>query len=349
MDRAAAVAHDDHVADLLARIGAADSESIPIYQTGDAAHHRNNQAHVQAIAAHRSSLQRQGGYQPEYDAVDESTHPIPLPDLVATDKQSGRKLKWGEIVQKASALPNGLPVKHQSTIAPPKEVYAEARANPDLNYARAFNMAYDGPTGAIAKVYRMVDGSHRVGGGNELEWYHENGMVARSENNGDHVFGWGIYTTVNGLSKTASGYGPYCVIGEYHTGRTITKSDLVNKVVPRYRASPEHQADKQKWSQAGAHQSSEALWSAAAAWAGYSTISDDYGGSPMLVAVDPARFKTQTIVDTRNGNRGVTVKGYQYRDATSDEQSTSRSSEWYAPDNASDNRPEGWRGQARTQ
>lgn len=251
------------------------------------------------------------------------------PNLVAPG------LKWGELVQRADNLPVGTPIAHGATKTPPPEVYDEARKNPDLNYARAFNMGYDGPTGMVINVYH---GSKAQFAGGILS------TGIRPGNSGDNVFGHGIYTVVNGTSSVPSAYnGGALVQMEAHTGRVIDYYELKNKILPAWKA-----ANPAEWQQMRGS-SVEGHMTAAALWAGYSSIAVDYStGNPTLVIVDPARVRVTSVTDGKG--KGITVKALHgnvtSQTLTKDEVTTPKGNVHYVP--VKNGVPQGFNGNART-
>lgn len=243
----------------------------------------------------------------EIDSMDSASRPVslplpkkprtpkvgtsPQPDLVAPG------LKWGEIVQRHEQIPVGGTVPYNSTKVPPKEVYDEAHKNPDLNYARAFNMGYDGPTGKIITVYHGTNPTAAAG-------ILSTGIHAGKS--GDNVFGHGVYTVVNGAKSVPSNYVSGAVAQmEVHTGKVIDHDDLRHRVIPAWtRTNP---AEAKRLTTNRVHSSVEARYTAAALWAGYSTIAVDYGGSnPTLIILDPSRIRLKSMVD--GNHNGITLK-----------------------------------------
>lgn len=251
------------------------------------------------------------------------------PDLVAPGK------KWGELVQRTDDLPIGDQVPYDSTVVPPKEVYDEARQNPDLNYARAFNMAYDGPTGTITTAYHATSSSY-------LKAILSTGLRSGHTN----AFGHGIYSFVNGIDNMKpSGYASHdhIVQVELHTGRIVEYDDLQNNILP-------------KWKQANPSQSAilnhASKLTAAALWAGYSTISHKYySNEPIMVILDPARIRIKKVTDgSGNKFKGLSVKlqsgTVSFKDATAEEKNTPKTHEDYMP--LKRHKPQGFSGTPRT-
>lgn len=252
------------------------------------------------------------------------------PDLVAPG------LKWGEFVQRTDDIPVGEPVPYDSTKQPPSEVYREAEKNPDLNYARAFNMGYDGPTGLIVTAYH---GTNKTAAGGILS------TGIRAGNSGDNAFGHGVYAVVNGAYNIPSGYSSGAVVQmEVHTGRTISHDDLVSKVLPKWKQANPALAKKIGYSSHNAH------LTAAALWAGYSTIAVAYGykSNPTLVVLDPARIRLKSVVDSTHGGTTInTIHGkVTSKGLSAEEKSTTKGHPDYIT--VKNGVPKGWDGQPRT-
>lgn len=252
------------------------------------------------------------------------------PNLVAPGR------KWGELVQRVDNLPIGQPVPHNSTKTPPPEVYDEARQNPDLNYARAFNMGYDGPTGQVVSVYHGTNPTASAG-------IFSTGM--RPGTVGDNVYGHGIYVSVNGAKNVPGSYVAGAIVQmEVHTGRTVHHDELTRTIIPQWRAANPALAKKLRYS------SINAEYTAAALWAGYSTITMNYhGGQPALCILDPSRIRMKAAVDPKH--KGLTLKTLQGTvkspDLTTDEKNTPSHHHDYVKLKRG-NVAQGYTGQART-
>ncbi len=250
--------------------------------------------------------------------------------------------EWGELVQRTDNLPIGPQVPYNSTVTPPKEVYDEAHAHPDLNYARAFNMAYDGPTGQIITV------SHGVVDDRVAAKILNTGL--RPGSSGDNAYGHGIYCFLNGAGEMGSGYGQYAPIvqAEVHTGRVIDHKELENTVMPQWAAANPAEARK-----LGRGINNGKL-AAAALWAGYSSIMTPYtngNNEPIIIVLDPSRFRITTVSDSKgkkyagktlNTNAGPVT----FPKLTKDEIAVPTSDPGYVP--VSRGRPKGWSGPPRT-
>lgn len=266
----------------------------------------------------------------------------PKPDLVASG------LKWGELVQRADDLPVGEPVPYDSTVAPPQEVYDEARNNPELNYARAFNMGYDGPTGMV------VTGYHGAPQSNHRSKDVPAAILStglRPGNNSDNAFGHGVYMFVNGADKMTRNYSSENVVTlEVHTGRVISYEDLISNVMPKWKkANPQLERDiGNDYKASGIN----AAYTAAALWAGYSTIAKSYySGEPVLVVLDPARVRIKSVVGSRSsGYNGKTVNTpsgpVSFQALTKEEKSTPKGNPNHMPTKGGT--PQGWSGAPRT-
>lgn len=246
--------------------------------------------------------------------------------------------EWGEIVQREKDLPIGAQVPYGSTVRPPKEVYDEARKHPELNYARAFNMGYDGPTGQITTIYHGI------------ESYRDTKKIAeailntglRPGSNGNNVFGHGIYAFLNGANEMASNYSADTVLAvELHTGRTIDKYKLENDVVPKWEAANPAQARAMRGSTV------YGKLTAAALWAGYSSITMKYhGGEPAIVVLDPARVVIKEVVGSKSsGYKGKTLNTtnhgrVKFNDLTPDEKQTPVTHPEHIP--VTRGKPKGW-------
>ncbi len=266
------------------------------------------------------------------------TGPTPQPSLVAPG------LKWGELVQRTDKIPVGQPVPYDSTVVPPKEVYDEAHKNPDLNYARAFNMGYDGPTGKIVSGFHGTSGSHNPS-------ILQNGIWPGD--NGDNYYGHGVYVFVNGASEMTSYYTNNDIVHmEIHTGRVVEYKDLINKILPKWEKANPAEAKKMrsdhKLSGKNAH------YTAAALWAGYSTVATPYTNSsnePILIVLDPSRIRTRGIVGSRGGGyKGKTVKtptgNVKFPGLTPEEIKVPKSDPLHIP--VKGQMPQGWTGTPRT-
>ena len=263
----------------------------------------------------------------------------PAPYLVASG------CEWGELVQRTDSLPVGAPVPHGVTVTPPKEVYDEAHKNPDLNYARAFNMGYDGPTGQIVTIYHGID-PHNHNKDTIAAGILSSGF--RPGSSGDNAFGHGIYSFLNGADKMASNYASDTVVlAEVHTGRCINHDELVNKVYPQWQAAhPNIARDMANKSTVNAG------YTAAALWAGYSSITSKYyNGEPMIIVLNPARVRTKNVVGSRSGGyKGKKIKTptgtVKFKDLTADEKDTPKSHPEHVPTKGG--KPNGWSGTPRT-
>lgn len=275
---------------------------------------------------------------------------IPLPVKPATVSVGAEApylvapgVEWGELVQKTDNLPVGGQVPFNSTVTPPKEVYDEAYKHPELNYARAFNMAYDGPTGQIVQATHSID----KGGLATASAILNTGLRPGNVN----AFGHGVYTFLNGTDNIDSNYinEPAIVVIEAHLGRCIDHDELNNTVVPAYKKANPAEAKKLSSTNLG----SAAVKAAAALWAGYSTITDKYyGGDPIAVIIDPARIRMKSVVNGQNkGNKGLSIKTIngtvKSPDLTPDEKNIPKTSPNYMPLHKN-KKPNGWNGAPRT-
>lgn len=247
-------------------------------------------------------------------------------------------LKWGEKVQRVDQLPIGGTTPYNSMITPPPEVYDEARKNPDLNYARAFNMGYDGPTGTITTVYH---GTGKAGATGILS------TGIRAGNNGDNVFGHGVYVFANGADEMTSQYSAdHIVKMEVHTGRIIDHDTLEKTIVPAWK-----KAFPTKYAQLSGS-SVNSIKTEAALWAGYSTISlAYYSNEPALVIIDPARIRLTGAVGSKSGGyKGQTLNTLHGPVAslplTADEKKTPKGHVNYMP--LKNHVPQGFSGAPRT-
>jgi hypothetical protein len=333
LQKVAAIAQDDRTAELLMRAFQSDVSAIPGFRGAIDV----DRIGPRVLAALKQEIARQkaAGRLPPPDV------PVPTPPAMQTTAPPPNLvapgLRYGEIVQRATDVPVGDPTPYGATVEPPREVYDEAAQHPELNYARAFNMAYDGPTGRIVTVYHGTYDRPSV-----LQGITELGLKPGHHN----AFGHGVYTVVNGHHTIPSGYANGAVVVcELHTGRTISHDDAVTLAMQWAR---QHPAEARRLSY-------EEQITAAALAAGYTTIAVDYSiGHPTLVVLDPARLRIKTIT-TNDGKRGLTVqladgRVVSYRPATSSEISPQRGSPDYHDVLRSGRKvePAGYRGHART-
>ena len=206
--------------------------------------------------------------------------------------------EWGEYVQRTDNLPIGKPQPYGTAVEPPKEVYDEAHKHPDLNFARAFGMGYDGPTGQITTIY------HGISHGNTdkvASAILNTGLKPGSTN----AFGHGMYAFLNGAGEMTSTYAANKIIKlEVHTGRTIDHKELEKTILPQWEKANPAEAAQLRYS------SNNGNLTAAALWAGYTCITHKYYGSePFVVVLDPARVRITGVVDGKSSKyAGSTVK-----------------------------------------
>ena len=198
----------------------------------------------------------------------------------------------GEYVQRTRNLPFGEPIPYESNMEVPGAVYAEAKTNPGLNYARAFGMSCDGATGDVVTVYHGAGAGRGSAGRNVRQAILAGGMRP----GGTNYFGLGLYCVVNGADYVPNDFGGAGIIrGEYHAGRTCTANYAFHTLVPQW---------KRDYPEDAATITDESHQKCAAALAyGYSTLRDDYSAgnnagtytAGMLVCLDPARFRIMSI------------------------------------------------------
>lgn len=302
--------NDKRVADLLVRAWQSDINTIPelsgVASTADA----DGDRYRKLIYAEIDRRAMAGHALPADDVKLMNRPGVVTTPAVAPPNLIAHGLKYGELVQKTSDFHVGPSQPFGSAKEAPKEVYDEAKAHPDLNFARAFNMTYDGPTGDVITTFRGIPSS-------ELTTSHQNGFHPMNRGN---AYGQGVYSIVNGSRAQHSGYGTtHQAVIEYHAGRAISHDELTKSggVLDQWAA-----ANPQKVSAMGLSPNylthDPNARTAAALWAGYHSITNSYSGQPMVVMLDPARMRTKTLVDATT-HKGVNVAGYQHRDLTRDE------------------------------
>lgn len=332
--------NDKRTADLLMRAWQADSQSIP----GIAG------AHIDALGpqwlkqVHDEIDRRaQAGHQLGADDVapmtppnHKATFPATPPNLVPAGHQ------YGELVQKTDDFKMGPQNGFAATAHPPKDVTDEARAHPELNYARAHGMAYDGATGQVVTAYHGTN-DNTPGLTGSVGGIHIAGLRAGNTNR----FGKGVYMILNGARKQQNAYGgSHVVVSEVHTGRTIDHDELTRTggVIDQWaKARPQEAA---AFGGRYGLKGNEHAKAAAALWAGYHTIAFDYGGARAISVLDPARIRLKTIVD--RAFKGVQVAGHQHRDLDQHEIDTPTAHPDYVPA-APGGSPRLWNGTPRTQ
>lgn len=284
-------AGSDRMADLLLRAWQSDLKSIPGLSKSRPAG-RGHSGHIDVdadgpgyLANVRAAAAGAWASDPRYDH-DLKVHGPPFPTASTTTPAASRVppgIKYGELVKTAKGQAHiGLPLGYDSTVVPPQEVYNEAHQNPDLNYARAFNMAYDGPTGHIVYIAHATDRS-AVGPIAQTGAF-PGGMISgtRSVN----AYTKGLYASTNGLQHLQTSFGNHAVVMEYHTGKCAQEHQVAG-IVSRWRSAvgPTSLTD------------SADIKTAALLWDGYHSHCIEYNGSPCIVVLDPARTRVVTITD----------------------------------------------------
>ena len=213
-------------------------------------------------------------------------------------------LQYGEYVMRSIHLPIGEQNPFLENLDVPMAVHHEARAHPGLNFARAFGMSYDGPTGRVAIVY------HGVNTRNNRDQQDTLSSILQTGFRQGHTtwYGWGGYVVANGSSNVPTDYisggsASAIVVGEYHMGRTISSTDAHAGAMQFDARNPavwRHLTDQQM----------------TAAWAlmmGYSsmTLPFQHGGSsgrvvPVVICIDPARFRVMSCQSHTGG--AITVR-----------------------------------------
>ena len=214
-------------------------------------------------------------------------------------------LQYGEYVMRSIHLPIGEQNPFLENLDVPMAVHHEARAHPGLNFARAFGMSYDGPTGRVAIVHHGVNTTSHAEQQATLSSILQTGF----RQGGTTFYGWGGYVVANGSANVPQDYirggsNSAILVGEYHMGRTISSTDAHAGAMTFDARNPavwRHLNEQQK----------------TAAWAlmmGYSsmTLPFQHGGSyssrvvPALICIDPARFRVMSCQSHVGG--AITVR-----------------------------------------
>ena len=214
-------------------------------------------------------------------------------------------MQYGEYVMRSIHLPIGEQNPFFENLDVPMAVHHEARAHPGLNFARAYGMSYDGPTGRVAIVHHGVNTTSRADQQQTLSSILQTGFRQGATT----FYGWGGYAVANGSSNVPPDYivggsNSAILVGEYHMGRTISSTDAHAGAMTFDARNPavwRHLNDQQK----------------TAAWAlmmGYSsmTLPFQHGGSyssrvvPALICIDPARFRVMSCQSHVGG--AITVR-----------------------------------------
>ena len=172
-----------------------------------------------------------------------------------------------------NCAPDNLPVS--------PERIAQALASPDLSHARAFGMAYDGPTGMIIPVTHAVD-RRRVAS-------IRNARIRQSSDLG------GVMETSK-VDGTPVHLRMETIKGTYHAGRTCTPGEAL---FLRGRWERTHPAEATLLASSSATGSIELDRATALACLehGYASIVGTRAGKPFLLGLDPARYRLDDVRD----------------------------------------------------
>jgi len=142
---------------------------------------------------------------------------------------------------------------------------------------------------------------------------------------------------------------PFCIhMKEKYGSRPITEDELKNTVLPAFL-----KADPKKYNDILLHSNgNNEVYTAAALWAGYSTISAKYyNDEPILIILDPSRIRLKGVVGSRSGGykgKSITTPTgtVKFAGLSADEKKTPKGH----PDHMSTKNkvPQGWSGTPRT-
>ncbi len=297
----AQIAHDERTGRLLTRMWATDVASIPGYRGMPVSAPGGTPRTEPLLVANDvaglldtelARLRASGELRPraEPSPIRPATTAPPLP--VATG-QALPGVAHGEPVARIVNLAAGEPNAFHDNLAVPDRVVGEARDHPGLNYARAYGMAYDGPTGHVARVF-MATPPDRV-----------DALLASGLRLRDQGPVAGIRSFVGGADVVPRTAGQAVVMAECHVGRACSYEEA-RDLYGHWRDT--HPAeDRSLTGDLGARGMETPAGIARACLAsGYTAIHGLMGGNPVLIGLDPARFRITGIIGPDPGAPFVT-------------------------------------------
>ena len=279
------------IARLMARMWATDVAGIPGYHgvsftsPGNAPSTNLIQVADQTAAlasAEIARLDAAGSHRPHDTIVTHppvSTAPPPAPPVPGIAKATESGVSCGEVATRRVHLRMREPNSAQDNLPVSALRNTQALSGPDLSHARAFGMAYDGPTGQIIPVTHLVDRSRvkaiRIAGVRPASglW----GVMPAGEPHGSPI--------PEGMAT---------IKGTYHAGRTCTPGEAL---FLRGRWELTHPAEATLLASTCATGNLELDRATALACLehGYASITATRAGKPILIGLDPARYRLDDV------------------------------------------------------
>ncbi len=297
----AQIAHDERTGRLLTRMWATDVAGIPGYR-GMPFSAPGGKPHTEPLVVANevsglldtelARLRASGELRPraEPSPIQPATTAPPLPVVTG---QALPGVAHGEPVARTVNLAAGEPNAFHDNLHVPDRVVGEARDHPGLNYARAFGMAYDGPTGHVARVF-MATRPDRV-----------DALLASGLRSHDQGPVAGIRSFLGGADVAPRTAGHAVVMAECHVGRACSYEEA-RELYGHWRET--HPAeDRSLTGELGARGMETPAGIARACLAsGYTAIHGMMGGNPVVIGLDPARFRITGVIGPDPGVPFVT-------------------------------------------
>ncbi|NDH08571.1 MAG: hypothetical protein EBY16_02935 [Gammaproteobacteria bacterium] len=98
-------------------------------------------------------------------------------------------------------------------------LYDEAASSPELSFAKAFGMSYDGPTGTIVRGFYWTSPEY-------VEYLSQNGICAYDKSNKFSISAMINFPDINEISKLKKFPQDVLLVFDYHVGKFLTEDEL---------------------------------------------------------------------------------------------------------------------------